>query len=80
MNLLEQVQSMLEQQFGLPREQLAPDQALSELGIESLSMIEFMFDLENAFGIELTSDAPPPQTVADIVAAVEAALKRKGGA
>jgi acyl carrier protein len=77
MNLLETIQSMLEKQFGLTREQTSPTQVLSELGVESLSMIEFMFDLENAFDIQFTNDAPPPQTVADIVAAVEAALKAK---
>ncbi|MDD5295375.1 MAG: acyl carrier protein [Rhodocyclaceae bacterium] len=79
MNLLEQVQAMLEQQFGLAKEQISPEQLLSELGIESLSMIEFMFDLENAFDIQFMNDAPPPETVAGIVAAVEAAQKAKGG-
>ena len=53
---------------------------LSELGVESLSMIEFMFELETAFDIQFSNEGTPPQTVGDIVAVVEAALAAKGAA
>ena len=74
-----QIQSMLEKQFGFTREQLAPDQALADLGVESLSMVEFMFELENEFSIDLSGshDQGVPRTVAELVELVETTLAAK---
>lgn len=77
-----QIQSMLEKQFGFTREQLAPEQVLADLGVESLSMVEFMFELENEFSIDLSSsnELGVPRTVAELAALVEAALATKAAA
>ncbi len=77
MDLLPKIQSMLEKQFGLTAEQVAPERQLAELGIESLSVIEFMFELENEFGIEVSEAGEPPRTVADLVKLVEEAVAKK---
>ncbi len=81
MELLPKIQSMLQKQFGLTPEQVHPEQLLSELGIESLSVIEFMFELENEFAIEISEEGEPPRTVADLVTLVgEAVAKKKPAA
>lgn len=77
MTTLGKIQSMLAEQFGFAPEQLAPEQVLADLGVESLGMVEFMFELENAFSIEFDSQGEPPRTVADLVALVEAHLPTK---
>lgn len=77
MELLPKIQSMLQEQFGLTAEQVQPEKTLADLGIESLSVIEFMFELENAFGIEFSQEGAPPRTVADLVALVTEAVAKK---
>ena len=66
MDLLPKIQSMLQEQFGLTAEQVHPEQLLAGLGIESLSVIEFMFELENELAIEISEEGEPPRTVADL--------------
>ncbi len=82
MAVMIKIQSMLEKQFGFTPEQLAPEQVLADLGVESLSMVEFMFDLENEFSIDLSgsNNLGVPRTVAELVALVEAALAEKAAA
>jgi len=77
MDLLPKIQSMLQKQFGLTAEQVGPERQLAELGIESLSVIEFMFELENEFGIEVSEEGEPPRTVADLVTLVSEAIAKK---
>lgn len=77
MDLLPKIQSMLQEQFGLSPEQVEPGRTLADLGIESLSVIEFMFELENEFGIEISEEGEPPRTVADLVTLVTAAVAKK---
>jgi len=77
MDLLPKIQSMLQKQFGLSAEQVLPERQLAELGIESLSVIEFMFELENEFAIELSEEGEPPRTVADLVTLVGEAIAKK---
>lgn len=77
MDLLPKIQSMLQEQFGLNAEQVEPGRTLADLGIESLSVIEFMFELENEFGIEISEEGEPPRTVADLVTLVAAAVAKK---
>lgn len=82
MAVMTKIQSMLEKQFGFTPEQLAPEQALADLGVESLSMVEFMFDLENEFSIDLSgsNSLGVPRTVAELAVLVEAALAEKAAA
>ena len=77
MDLLPKIQSMLQEQFGLTAEQVHPEQLLAGLGIESLSVIEFMFELENEFAIEISEEGEPPRTVADLVTLVSNAVAKK---
>jgi acyl carrier protein len=77
MDLLPKIQSMLQEQFGLTAEQVHPEQLLAELGIESLSVIEFMFELENEFAIVISEEGEPPRTVADLVTLVSNAVAKK---
>ena len=57
-------------------ERLAPDQSLADLGIDSLTTIEFMFKLEDKFSIRLSDERGHLATVNDIAVLVDAVLRR----
>ncbi len=76
MNTIEVLQDLLMKQYGLAREQVAPDAALTALGVDSLGLIELMFEIEDRFGISLPDDkAPVLITIADVVDYIELLLK-----
>jgi acyl carrier protein len=72
------VQDMLCQQYSLTETQVGADQDLAKLGMDSLSKIEFMYQLEDKFGISLAEERGTLATVADIAQMVERALAAKG--
>lgn len=76
-NVLIDVQALLQKRFSLTDDQVQPDQKLADLGVDSLSTIEFMFELEDAFGISLTEFRGQIDTVGDIALMVEGALSGK---
>ncbi|HEY8100177.1 MAG TPA: phosphopantetheine-binding protein [Burkholderiaceae bacterium] len=77
MDTLARLQTLMQQELNLDSLQVAPEQPLAELGIDSLSMIEFMFTLEEEFGCELPQDDKNLHTIADIVRIIDTALAQK---
>ncbi|MBI3376724.1 MAG: acyl carrier protein [Betaproteobacteria bacterium] len=73
------VQQMMQEHFSLAAGQVLPDQTLADLGIDSLGAIEFMFLLEEAFGVSLSDERGELRTVSDIVAVVEKAATANEG-
>jgi acyl carrier protein len=71
------IQSMLAKEYGLPIERLGPEQALADLGIDSLTTIEFMFKLEDEFSISLSEERGTLSTVRDIAILVDAVRNKK---
>lgn len=55
------------EQFALKLEDLGPDTTLESLGLDSLSVIEFMFSLEDELNIKLENDRVEDfKTVGDV--------------
>jgi acyl carrier protein/nodulation protein F len=63
------------------RAAVLPDASLADLKIESLSVVEIIFALEEKFGIEIPFEANQQvvkfETVADVVKAVEGLVAAK---
>ena len=74
---LKRIQTMLVEQYQLAPELLEPDQLLEDLGIDSLSTIEFMFTLEDEFSIRLSEERGAVKTVNDIAKLVDAVIQKK---
>ena len=74
MSSLPLIQRMMVEQFDLKLEDLSPDAQLENLGLDSLSIIEFMFNLEDALSIRLPEDRIELKTVQDIVNNVDKLL------
>ena len=64
------------------RGEITLDTELTELGIHSLELTEIIFDLEEAYGIEIEMNTAEAwsklSTVADIVEAVRGLIAKKG--
>jgi len=74
MNTLQTIQRMMAEQFELKEEDLVPDAQLESLGLDSLSVIEFMFNLEDEFKIKLPDERIEIKTIHDISSIVERML------
>ncbi|HYE91542.1 MAG TPA: phosphopantetheine-binding protein [Terriglobales bacterium] len=61
MTTLEKLADLLHRDFDIPREALVADATLESLAIDSLRMIEIVFVVEDAFGVDFPDDGPSPQ-------------------
>ena len=66
MSILQTIQRMMVEQFELKAEDLTPDAELEALGLDSLSVIEFMFNIEDEFHIKLPDERVEIKTIKDI--------------
>lgn len=68
MSTLETLQDILVRDYGLPRDRLSPDAALDTLGMDSLSLLELMFKIEDGFHVKIPGDPPSDlRTVQNVV-------------
>jgi acyl carrier protein len=66
MNTLAMIQRLMVEQFELKIEDLGPEARLEDLGLDSLSVIEFMFKLEDELNIKLSDEQVELKTIQDI--------------
>ena len=72
MTTLETLQEMLMHDLRLTREQVVPEAQLATLGVDSLGLVELMFQIEDRFHIQIPGDNPTDlHTVFDVSAYVE---------
>ncbi len=75
MTTLQSVQALLKANFDLSADDLQPDVKLEDLAIDSLSVLEVMFAVEDQFKIIVPSEPAasqgPMQTIGDLVAYVD---------
>ena len=65
------------EKFGIPVEKLVPEATMEALNIDSLSMIEFMFELEDKLGVNLTDSREPLKTLADVFGEIDKAMQSR---
>jgi acyl carrier protein len=71
MSSLATIQRMMVEQFDLKLENLTPEATLESLGLDSLSVIEFMFNLEDEFKIKLPDERVEIKTLQDVIDLVD---------
>lgn len=71
MSALQTIQRKMAEQFELKEEDLVPDAQLELLGLDSLSVIEFMFNIEDEFKIKLPDERVEIKTIQDIASIVD---------
>jgi acyl carrier protein len=81
MDTLARIKQLAAKEFSLEPEKLDAGASLESLGIDSLSFIEFMFKVEEEFGVSVSDeDLKSIKTLADLEKHVAAALAAAGKA
>lgn len=55
-----------------------PEATLEELKVDSLLLLELLFEFEDRLGVKIPQDIPPPKTVGDLLAIVDKLTDGKG--
>lgn len=69
--------SAIAERFDVPIEKLVPEATMESLKIDSLSMIEFLFEMEDKFGINLSESREPLKTLGDVFNEIDKAFLAK---
>lgn len=57
--------------FGVAEAKLLPGATLESLGLDSLAVIEFLFQIEDKFGIQIPDQTNPPRTLDEMVRMID---------
>ena len=78
MHSIDLIREFLKDRLGVAPETVVPGAQLETLGVDSLMMLELMFEFEDRFGIALDKNMQTPKTVGEMITAME--QLRKAGA
>jgi acyl carrier protein len=70
----ERVRTVLAKKYSLAPDAITPESTLESLGLDSLDLIELLFDVEDEFGIRIPQDggsALKTATIQDIINSVQ---------
>lgn len=74
MDSLALIRQFLKDRIGVAPEKVVPEAELAELGVDSLLLLELMFEFEDHFDIKLSSDLKPPKTVGEMATTMDAVV------
>ncbi len=57
---------------------VTPETSLEELKVDSLMLLELLFEFEDKLGVSIPHDIPPPKTVGDLLGIVDGLKAGKG--
>lgn len=81
MDTLARIKEMAAKEFSIDPKTVDPNAPLDTLGVDSLSFIEFMFKIEEEFGVSVSDeDLKSIKTLADLERHVAAAVSAAGKA
>ena len=78
-NTFERIRKLMAEKFGLEESSLTREATLETLGLDSLSVIELMFSIEDAFDIKLPDEPVPLKTLQDVVDTVDRLIAEQHG-
>lgn len=68
---LQLLQEFIKRRVVNPPETITLESRLEEIGVDSLSLLDLMFDMEDKFGVRMPDDLPRPETVGELIAIFE---------
>lgn len=71
MDSIQLIREFLKDRLGIDPEKVNPEALLADLGVDSLMMLELIFEFEDRFGIKLPSDIESPKTVGQMAAMMD---------
>lgn len=79
MDTLARIKEMAAKEFSIDPSSLDPDVPLDKIGVDSLSFIEFMFKIEEEFGVSVSNeDLKSVRTLSNLERYVAAAIAAAG--
>lgn len=77
--ILNQLQALIVEKYGIDAAELLPTRSLAEFGLDSLSQVELLFTIEEEFGIEIPEERAHVNTLAELAQVVEEIVAVKAG-
>ncbi len=71
MSSLKELQDLIQQKYGLAPEALAPDASMRASGVDSLALVEFIFEVEDKYGISIPDTNSNLDTLAELAELVD---------
>lgn len=71
------IRDFLQERLGVAPERVVAEAALADLGVDSLMMLELMFEFEDRCGIKLPSNLTTPKTVGDMRATMDGLIAKQ---
>lgn len=71
MDVLTTIRSFLNERMNLAPEKVVPEASLKALGIDSLMLLELIFECEEKLNLKIEQDTLTPATIGDLIAIVE---------
>ncbi|MCH7892047.1 MAG: acyl carrier protein [Gemmatimonadetes bacterium] len=69
---------VLSEKYDVDPTTISPEATLTELGLDSLTVVELLFDVEDEFEIEVPEERATFETLAEAAALVEELVQAKG--
>jgi acyl carrier protein len=71
MTALELIRQVLAHYSDAPVEQIVPEAELASLQVDSLTLAEMLFELEDRLGVTISEETEPPKLVSDMMRLIE---------
>ncbi|MBL8429261.1 MAG: acyl carrier protein [Dechloromonas sp.] len=70
------IRDFLKDRLGVEPDKVVPGALLADLGVDSLMMLELMFEFEDRYGIKLSRDIKSPRSVGDMVSLMDGLIAK----
>ncbi len=68
---LKELQDLIQEKYGLDANQADAHASLRASGVDSLALVEFIFDVEDLMGVTVPDDNPNMDTLAELAEAID---------
>jgi acyl carrier protein len=77
MSSLKELQTLIHEKFGIEEAALDPHASMREKGFDSLALVEFLFVIEDKFGISMSDEDSNIDTLDQLACAVDKLVAAK---
>jgi acyl carrier protein len=71
MSSLKELQDLIQEKYGLDPATLDPYASMRASGVDSLALVEFLFEVEDKYGISIPDNNPNLDTLAELAEIVD---------
>ncbi|MDA8129513.1 MAG: phosphopantetheine-binding protein [Betaproteobacteria bacterium] len=79
MKSIELIRNFLAARQGIEATKVVPEALLADLGVDSLMMLELVFEFEDQLGVTLPDELESPKTVGEMVALMDGLVASQKG-